>query len=249
MPTPFMHLEIAERILADGALRPGVRRLLLAAYPAYYLGHVAPDYQTVSVASRETSHFYLMPPRPENQPERDLLAAYPGLARAERLSREHAVFVAAYCTHLILDLRWYREVLVALFLEPDQWASWGERFLSHNAMLTLLDRRAVESLPPQAAETLASAKPCGWLPFADDEELRAWRDLLASQLEPGLPVRTHEVYAGRMRMEPAEFVALLEDPAWLSEQLYDKVPLDQVETVLTAAKGDCVAFFNEYLSH
>ena len=62
MPTPFMHLQIAERILTHAALSDQSRQMIQTHYSAFYLGSVAPDYQTICHVPREKTHFYDLPP-------------------------------------------------------------------------------------------------------------------------------------------------------------------------------------------
>ncbi len=63
MPTPVNHLIMAREVLERGTLAAPVRRLLLAQYGPFLLGHTAPDVQTVSGQRREETHFYTLPPR------------------------------------------------------------------------------------------------------------------------------------------------------------------------------------------
>ena len=62
MPTPFMHLKIAEAIGSHADLHLAARELLDANWSGFYLGSVAPDVQTVSRVPRDQTHFYDLPP-------------------------------------------------------------------------------------------------------------------------------------------------------------------------------------------
>ena len=240
MPTPFMHLQIAERILTHAALSDRTRRMIQTHYSAFYLGSVAPDYQTICNVPRETTHFYDLPPSDGDRAYPKMFLSFPELAEQNRVSPEQAVFIAAYCAHLMLDLRWYHEVLTPYFVEPLEWESHHQRFVVHNTLLTYLDKQAVAALPESAARILSSASPRGWLPFALDKELIEWRDLLVAQLRPGAPLRTVEIYAKRLFLSPEEFTSNLEEPAWMDAYLFSRVPIEDVQALLTSAVTESV---------
>lgn len=248
MPTPFMHLEIAERIRAHEELPEAVAHRIDDFWPAFYLGNVAADFQTVSDIPREEAHFYKLPPAEGVEAHKVLLERHPQLAHPEAMRPAQAVFIAGYQAHLLLDIRWYWEVLIPYFVEADGWpADHRRRFLVHNTLLTYLDREALKSLPENAGETLAAADPHHWLPFASDGDLIRWRDMLVQQLEPGATPKTVAIYAERMNMPPSEFAAHLADPAWMHAQVFRKVPLEAVEAVLDAGLVECVGLITDYL--
>ncbi len=88
MPTPFMHLHFAERLLAHPALDEAVRQQLCANWPAFYLGSVAPDFQVVCAVVREATHFYTIPVTAEDTAAFDrLLTTYPALATPNPTAR------------------------------------------------------------------------------------------------------------------------------------------------------------------
>ncbi len=246
MPTPFMHLQIAERILAQDSLEEEIRQLVRSFLPAFYLGNVAPDYQTICNIPREKTHFYRLPPDPKNRGFPQMMATYPELSQPSTLGEEQAVFISAYCAHLMLDLRWYDEVLIPFFVEPVEWESNHQRFVVHNTLLTYLDKQAVSVLPEDTANTLAAAKPMEWLPFADDRDLASWRDLLVDQLQPGARLRTIEIYAERLYLTPEEFAANLEKSSWMDEYLFNRVPIQEVQQTLTSAVHESVELILNY---
>lgn len=243
-----MHLQVAERILVSTRLGAKERTLIVSEYPAFYLGNVAPDFQTISNIPREETHFYKLPPDPNSRAHDQMFSRYPELADASVLPTDQAVFVAAYAIHLMLDLRWYNEVLIPYFLISEGWGDHRQRFIVHNTLLTYLDMLAVESLPETAAETLKAAQPVGWLPFAGDAELIGWRDMLVAQLQPGAMLRTVEIYAGRLSMSPEEFAANLEDPAWMQSHVFAKVSLEEVQAMLLSAVDDSIDIITNYLN-
>ncbi len=248
MPTPFMHLRIAERLRAHEALPEEVARTIDGCWPAFYLGNVAADFQTICDIPREEAHFYQLPPAEGVEAHKVMLERYPQLAHPEAMRPGHAVFIAGYRAHLLLDLRWYWDVLMPYFVEAKGWsADHRQRFLVHNTLLTYLDGEARASLPEDAGETLAAAEPKHWLPFASDGDLIRWRDMLVRQLQPGATRETVAIYAERMNMRPDEFAARLADPAWMEAQVFRKVPLEAVEAVLEEGLVESVGLVTDYL--
>lgn len=242
-----MHLQVAERIRQDCGMGEALRAQIANHMPAFYLGNVAPDVQTISGAPRAETHFYDLPPNVGHLAHVEMMDRFPELARASALSLEHAIFVAAYSAHLMLDLRWYREVLIPYFVLPTEWGDLRERFLAHNILLTFLDQLAVDSLPESARETLVASNPDHWLPFVNDVDLLHWRDKLVAQLQPGGSLLTIEIYAARLSMSPDEFAAHLLEPAWMKEQVFGKVPIDFIESMITSAVAESVKLISDYI--
>jgi hypothetical protein len=215
-------------------------------WPAFYLGSVAADVQTITDIPREKTHFYGLPPGPGEGYQR-MLADFPELGHPDELTPAHAVFIAAYCAHLLLDVRWFEEVLTPFFIGGD-WGDHRHRFIVHNTLLTYLDRQARAALPDDAGAILAAAHPDRWLPFAEDTDLLRWRDLLVEQLQPGAASQTVAIYAQRLRMTPAHFEANLDDPAWMDEQLFRNVPLASVTALLDSAVAQTGELVSDYLT-
>jgi hypothetical protein len=251
MPTPFMHLQTAERIrmalTASDVAHGRLLRLLQQEWPAFYLGNIAPDFQNICDVAREATHFHRLPPDPDEQAYQVMLAHYPELANATALPPDRAVFVAGYNAHLLLDLLWFREILMPYFVEVEGLGDFHQRRLVHHTLLMYLDKVAFNALPATAEETLAAAQPRQWLPFADDTHLMSWRNMVAAQLRPGAAIRTIEIYAGRLKMPPAELAATLQDPLWLETHLFNKVPVAEVQAKLEAAIPQSIALIQAYL--
>jgi hypothetical protein len=249
MPTPFMHLHIAEQIYERVSVN-GNGRLqtsLSAEWPAFYLGSVAPDVNAISTLPRASTHFYDIPPEPDETAYGTMLAEHPQLADWQTMSPGQAVCVAAYSAHLILDLIWLREVVYPFFYLAQDLGSRQQRRLTHFILLTYLDTIALDGLPETAVSTLAAAESNQWLPFIDDEILAAWQEMLVAQLKPGAPVKTVEIYAGRLGITPEEFATNLQDPAWMQKQVFDKIPVDQVQQILQTAVPKSIDLINDYL--
>lgn len=244
-----MHLGIAEEIRAHAALPPLVAQQLDAAWPSFYLGSVAADFQTICNVPREATHFYPLPPDPEDRAYPRMFAAFPSLGAVNTLPPQQAVFVAAYCAHLLLDLRWFHEILVPFFVTNPHWGGAGrkERFTSHNVLLTYMDREALGTLPDSAESTLRAAPTAAMAPFIPATELARWRDMIADQLQPDGFSRTVEIFATRLGMTPAAFAANLDDPAWMQAQLFDRVPFAAVQSVIERGLNDSVTLVTDYL--
>lgn len=244
-----MHLRVAERIRQHPNMPPKTGLKLNAAWPAFYFGNVAPDFQTICDVSREVAHFYELPPARGVEAHEKMMRCHPELANLETLTAEQAAFIAGYRAHLLLDLRWYWDILIPCFVEAENWpVDHRQRFLVHNTLLTYLDRQSRAELPAGADRVLAAAKPDAWLPFAGDGDLIRWRDMLASQLEPGAVPATVTIYAERMRMSPETFAANLDDPVWMEEQVFGKVSLDHVLGMIDRSVDESVDLVDTYLN-
>lgn len=243
-----MHLQIARQLRDRATPGSAAHSLLTAAWPAFLLGSVAPDCQSVSDLARETTHFYTAQPGPTADAYALVLERYPSLRFAPAMSAEQAAFVLGYCTHLLYDVVWFRDILIPLFAEQDHWLSHRQRFLAHNALLIHLDRQALSSLESDTGSHLRAATPRGWLPFVPDEILLRWRDEVAGQLDPGAEIQTIAVYARRLGLPAAEYAANLSDPAWMAETIFRRVPLATVEAILDAAQARSLVVLDRYLA-
>ncbi len=251
MPTPFTHLHIAEKMKAQLAEMdgdgPGLRALLHQFWPAFYLGQVSPDVQGVAGLSRVATHFYGVPPEPDNMAYPRMLAQFPQLADVAHMPSEQAVFVAGYSAHLLLDLVWFRDILIPFFQKPTNLGAFPQRRLLHHVLLTYLDRLAYEALPETAVSTLSAAQPHHWLPFVTDAHLSTWRDLLTVQLQPNGLLETVAVYARRLGMPPADFAAKLDDEEWMAARFFALIPVQKVQARLETAVSESIAVVQTYL--
>ena len=216
-------------------------------WSSFYFGSVAPDFQTLSGQAREVTHFYKLPPEPGNKAYPRLFKKYPKLARGDQLPINYAAFVAAYAAHLVLDLIWFREVLIPYFHEATDLGDIQQRRLLHLILLTYLDKLAFESLPNDAADTLSEANPDHWLPFAADSDLRSWQSFVAKQLQPGAISETVHIYAHRLQMTADTFAAKLEDEQWMCEHLFLKIPVLEVQQIVNSAVPRSLDVITSYL--
>jgi hypothetical protein len=230
LPTPVQHLVIAEKILASSALPDAIRTQICqnkAVCGAFFLGHIAPDVQVVSGQSRESTHFFALPPINQRPAYEIMLAKYPNLVDLQGTSPAQLAFTIGYISHLMLDECWVREVFFPVF-GPDQiWGDRRERFLLHNVLRTWLDQHDLPKLREGIDNWLRYAHPNGWLPFVEDRFLRQWRDLVADQFAPGAGMRTVEIFAKRSRIPDAEFLALLE-PEAMQRRVFSRISLEEL---------------------
>ena len=245
MPTPIMHLALAEEILRGDALPPAVRRLLTRQRGPFLLGNTAPDIQTISGQTRDETHFYTIPPTSDVPAYETLFAAHPSLAHAERLPPAQAAFVAGYIAHLLLDELWLDDVFLHYF-----WRDWGtrrERMFLHNVLRTWMDARDQQQLDGNVATALRGVNPRDWLPFVSDEHLRTWRDWLVEQLEPGHTVQTAQVFARRMGVPAAEVEAVLSSPQQMEQRVFHHIPRSALQSFHDTGYERSVVLIKEYL--
>lgn len=215
-----MHLAVADAMLADGRLPAALSGALRQQLPAFRLGHTAPDAQTVSGQPREATHFFTVPMTDRRPAHEVLFARCPELARPARLEPARAAFLTGYVCHLALDQMWIGRIFEPIFGESAPWGSFRERLYLHNILRSYLDQEDLPRLQQGVSESLAQARPEGWLPFVEDRALADWRDLLAEQLRPGAAARTLEIFARRMDRDPLDLAALLASPEELDRLVF-----------------------------
>lgn len=230
MPTPFMHLQMAEELLPilDGRLRD----LLAANWPAFLLGSIAPDFQVICDIPRENTHFYPIPPAPNDFAAFDRLQLrYPDLGKPGKMGTDAAVFWIGYGIHLLFDLLWDHRVLTPNFRHAE-WGTPQIRFTNHNTLLTFYDREALHTLQPGLDLVLGCASAVNRLPFDKGADLPRWQEMIVAQLRPGGTAQTIEIYAGRMGMTPAEFTAQLNDAVWMDDNVFQYASMELVLATL-----------------
>jgi hypothetical protein len=247
MPTPVMHLALAEELLCKRDLVPAVHRLLTQQRGPFLLGNTAPDVQTVSGQTRDETHFYSIPRTTDRPAYETLFAAHPTLARARLLPPAQAAFVAGYVAHLVLDELWLDDIFLRYFGGKQDWGTWPERAFLHNVLRTWMDRRDLQQLNGTVAVALRTAKPRGWLPFVEDVHLKAWRDWLAEQLGPGRNLQTAEVFAQRMGVPAAEVEAVLRSPQQMDTRVFSRTSLAELESFHDVGYERSVALIDWYI--
>ncbi len=246
MPTPFSHLRFAYRLLEGADLIPALGQALPAQLPAFLLGNVAPDLQTVSGQARETTHFFSVPARDHTSGEVRLFEQHPALAPAGALPLPQAMFLSGYLAHLVLDEVWIETIFEPCFGAHARWGTLPERLYLHNALRSHIDEQDRRQLPLSTAACLHTAQPQRWLPFAGDATLLHWRDLLAEQLAPGRPARTVEMFAKRMGTDPRALAALLASPEAMQRRVFARLPSGQLERYVAEAQVRCLRVLHAY---
>jgi len=248
VPTPFYHLDLAEKLLSHGALDPTLRERLRGSQSAFLLGNTAPDYVTLAGLPRETSHFFDVPIHRSQPAHRRLLEFFPELSAPIRLPDDQAAFLAGYLAHLWLDQAWIIGVFEPIFGPDVHRDSFQQRLLDHNLLRAHLDRGARRHLPDGLAKDLADAEPNDWLPFADNRALANWRDHLAEQLLPGGHSLTVEVFAHRHGISPADFTQQLDSLPVMSEAVFKYLPSELLSKLQEMWLDRSIELVNDYLS-
>jgi len=234
MPTPFTHLRIARNLLVDERLPPLYRDLLARQRPAFQLGSIVADARVASGVGREVTHFYAYGRAISERPWRLMLRQHSALAAAR--DEAHLAFLAGYVAHLAADEAWALKMVRPQFWERE-WPGVERRdkFLALHLILTVMDERDERLLAPWQAAALSRCEPAGWLPFMSDEVLRGWRDLVARQIRPGGASETLAIFGRRLKRDPAELRAALDDPAEMDFYLWRHVPKASLALVERAA--------------
>ncbi len=249
MPTPIMHLALAEEILRGDDLAPAIRRLLIRQRGPFLLGHTAPDVQTISRQAREETHFCTLPRTTDLPAHETLFIAHPRLARAGSLAPAQAAFVAGYIAHLLLDELWRDDVFLPYFCPAEQTGGERrERHFLHNVLRTWMDARDQQRLNGNLVAALQEATSQGWLPFVADHHLSAWRDWLVEQLGSGHRVQTAQVFARRMGVPVAEIETVLKSPRQMEERIFGRISGTKLESFHDTSYAHSVALITRYLA-
>lgn len=231
MPTPFYHLDIAHSLLTHPRLSSQAEELLKEQLPAFLFGCTAPDVQTVSRQKRIVTHFYRLPYSPHAPlPWVLFFEQHPKLKNLNHLPASHAAFLVGYLIHLQADFLWTLDVFVPNFECPaNTWASPQQRQHYHNVLRSYVDLEIRARLEPDVGTALAEVHPETWLPFVDDDALKAWRDVLVEQFQPGATSKTVEIFAQRHGTDPEEFFKLIHSPQAMEEQIFRYFPVQRLE--------------------
>jgi len=217
MPTPFTHLEIAQRMLVDESIPHAIRTALEAERPAFLLGSIAADARTEGGLLREDTHFYSYDKGIREHPWRVMMGKHPTLQPPKSLSQR--AFLAGYVGHLSVDEIWSLKMLGPHFVGRD-WAPRSVRFFMLHILLVAMDERDLRLLFPWQPPTLAEAQPTEWLPFMGDRVLVDWRDFIGEQIKPGGESQTLEVFGSRIHKRPEELRIVLDSPERMQNELW-----------------------------
>jgi len=230
MPTPFTHLETAQRFMADERLPPDMRDLLNAERSAFLLGNIAADARVDAGVSRETTHFFAYDRPIEERPWRVMLRMYPELHTPH--TPAHRAFLVGYVAHLSIDEYWTRKMVRPYFIKRD-WntPSHEFRFLMLHIILSYMDERDLALLEAWQHEVLCAAAPEDWLPFMSDATLAGWRNFIGAQIAPGGVSQTLSLFGARIGKAPEELHSILDSPEQMQNGLWANVPPDDLARV------------------
>ncbi len=246
MPTPFTHLETAQRLLQDSLVPAAIRDALSDERGAFLLGNVAADARTESGLSREATHFYSYDRGIHEHPWRVMLAQNPSLETPQ--SPGHRAFLAGYVAHLSMDEWWSLKMLGPHFALRE-WAPRHMRFFLLHILLIYVDERDLSLLLPWQYDMLRSAAPNGWLPFLNDRILNDWRDFISMQIAPGGHSQTLQVFGSRINQTPADLRRIMDDPARMQADLWQHITpalLSEIESGMYAfAREQLITYWHE----
>jgi hypothetical protein len=242
MPTPFTHLETAQRYLADKQLPSDMRARLSAERSAFLLGSIAADARIGAGVPRETTHFYAYDRPIDERPWRVMMQRYPALHSAH--SPAQRVFLAGYVAHISIDEYWTLNMVRPYFVKRE-WNTTSRdfRFLMLHIILSYMDERDLSLLDAWQYESLCAAEPSGWLPFMDDDSLVGWRDFIGEQIAPGGESRTLALFGERIAKRPEDLRAILDSPEQMQQGLWANVPRDDLARV----EAEMYAFAREQM--
>ncbi len=221
MPTPFYHLSLAEELLQSSNLPEPIYSRLKEFWPDFLFGNVAADVQTISGQPRRSTHFFDLPIRKRDLlPWHKLRAEYPDLSNLSTMPGRKSFFLLGYYCHLQADWFWVKHIFVPVFGLTARWKTFRYRLYLHNVLRIYLDFQYFPDLSKNIGEQLLLVQPSNWLPFVEDHYLMAWRDFLVQQLQPGSPVKTVEVFAGRQGISPEDYYSLLESEERLEKEIF-----------------------------
>lgn len=228
MPTPFTHLETAQRLLIDEQVPLSIRTALMAGKSAFLLGNIAADARVNGDMNREDTHFYAYDKGIHDHPWRVMMQRNPDLLMPTSLA--HRAFVAGYVAHLSIDEIWSLHMLGPHFAGRE-WGTRSFRFLMLHILLIYMDERDYRLLQSWQSESLSLAEPAHWLPFMNDNILTGWRDLIGNQLQPKGSSKTLDVLGSRIDRRPEELAAILNSPQQMQSDLWDNISPDLLASV------------------
>lgn len=223
MPTPFTHLEIAQRLLKDGHIPHHQRDFLSAHVDAFLLGNIAADARVGVGMPREFTHFYQYGQHITTHPWRVMIEHYPDLLTPH--SPAQRAFVAGYVAHLSVDEYWSKYMVAPHFVAKS-WDSHPPQFKFYmlHIILIVMDERDLALLETWLYDSLISAKPDRWIGFISDDDLCQWQHLIAKQIHPQGKSETLDILGKRIAKSPHEMRALLDSEKQMHDNLWQYIP-------------------------
>ncbi len=241
MPTPFTHLEIAQRLLRDPQLSAVHRQQLHESLGAFLLGSIAADARVSGGTPRETTHFYAYGQPIEQHPWERMLTEWSALRQPRDAA--HQAFVAGYVAHLAVDEYWSLNMVKPNFADR-HWADRRRRFLMLHVILIVMDERDYTRLNPWQADALQHATPRQWLAFITDDDLCAWRDLIHRQITPDGQSETYDIFGERTGLGADALRSLMDTDDKLHTNLWQHIP----QPVLAEVEAGMYVFARSQMS-
>lgn len=249
MPTPFYHLSLAKAIVEHPGLSVLSLPYIIEYFPAFFFGHTAPDVQTISGQSRESTHFFTLPIQVEDVvPWKAIFLVHPSLEGSQINDPEQAIFIAGYLCHLLADWFWAGQIFEPYFGPSAAWKTFRERLYLHNVMRAYSDFQALATFDGEVRSGLVTVSPQKWLPFVKAEHLKTWRDFLAVQLQPGAQIQTVEVFASRQGISVERYYQLLNSENEMRQQVFDHFPRERLENYWQFVLEKSIHLLNAYLT-
>lgn len=243
MPTPFTHLEIAQRLVSDEQLPLDLREALQDSVGAFLLGSIAADARVNAGTDRADTHFYSYTKPIERPPYQIMLERYPTLNQPTK--PDHLAFIMGYIAHLCVDEYWAIHMSSPHFYMRE-WADVQERYYMLHIILIYMDERDYHQLADWQPDALHSAQPQTWLPFMSDEVLSGWQDLIYQQINAPNKSLTLEIFGGRIHKTAEELRQVLDTPEVMQQRLWQHIPLEilaEVEAGMYAYAREQIALY------
>lgn len=230
MPNAETHLTAACDLLSEPEIARAFPWLAgEASCSAFLLGSISPDVRAVGGQTREETHFFTIPPDDERPAPVVMCADWPQIAVSAALSAPQAAFIAGYMTHLIMDQIWVEMIVMpGLFIAGITWGLKHPNWRTYCILMTYLEYRAADRLPAGTSGRMAGAQPDGWLPFAADTDLVAWRDRVAKLIDDGGPRVVSSLLSQSCGLEPGQMEAIVRSEAEMAREAYPTVPREQL---------------------
>ncbi|HEX9090148.1 MAG TPA: hypothetical protein VF831_01595 [Anaerolineales bacterium] len=143
---------------------------------------------------------------------------------------------------------WVKAIFAPVFGPKCTWGSFKERLYLHNVLRAYLDMDILPKLQPGLDTCLHQVKPDHFLHFVKDGALINWRDLLCPQLQEGAASQTVEVFSSRQGIPAPEFRTLLASEDRLQREIFNRIPLHEIQKHRQHVLEANVLLLSEYLA-
>ncbi len=226
MPFSQTHLLAAHKLLNETNYDWSADHKSVA---SFLFGSVAPDTRIISGQSRESTHFFTIPPNPNVTGPTTMMIDWPTLADPVALQTDHAALIAGYLTHLVMDEVWVEDVVMpCLFLAGERWGASHPNWLVYNATIAYLDYQAAKDLSSEIVAQVGEAEVEGTLPFIENRPLLDWQMHVSERIATN-QFRSAEFAARNCDIPPDEMHRLISSETAMAEMVYPVVPKQNIE--------------------